>query len=533
MEHKNMQYARLMGMGLILVGACAGTSAWAAAVAQVNFAVGPTTAVGPDGKVRPLAKGDGLNVGDMVSTGTGRLQLRFTDGGLVSLQPQSSFKIDEYSYGGKADESEKGTFSLLKGALRTITGAIGRRDRASYRMNTEVATIGIRGTEYLVSLRDSLSVSVGEGAVALTNKAGELVVFQGQSAYVADATSLPVITFSKPSLPPEQAPQRSGSQTEQKKSESVPFVSGEQVSKSGVPVAVGHEVQPAPSPTPTPEPAPSPTPTPEPAPSPTPTPEPTPIPEPTPTPIPEPTPPPVSSSEANFASFSVYSTGAYVYHSPITVGFNSSTVATQLYDTVLNVWIDAGTTTVEGGTAGGGVVGWTRWSNGDLNDTGASVPFSGEFAGVHHVVGQPTPLADLQSLNGVGATGSYAMIGFTRPTFSDGVGAGLGSGAASGNITVNFGSLSLDADLQLSFQNGSNLYRLNTTGIPLSVADGRFASGGSFTSHQGTLGDCVNGCHTSFSGFMAGANAGYAAGIYLIDSDKGFSIQGATAFQKQ
>ena len=45
-----------------------------------------------------LEKGGAVAAGDTVITGNdGRVQLRFTDGGLVSLMPNSRFVVEEYS----------------------------------------------------------------------------------------------------------------------------------------------------------------------------------------------------------------------------------------------------------------------------------------------------------------------------------------------------------------------------------------------------------------------------------------------------
>ena len=118
-----------------------------APAAQVDFAVGNVTAVGSNGQSRALGKGAQIEQGDTVNTNGGRAQLRFTDGAYVSLQPESQFRIDQYRFDGKQDGNEKGFFSLLKGGLRTITGLVGRSNKANYQVSTSVATIGIRGTE--------------------------------------------------------------------------------------------------------------------------------------------------------------------------------------------------------------------------------------------------------------------------------------------------------------------------------------------------------------------------------------------------
>jgi hypothetical protein len=117
---------------------------------------------------------------------------------MVSLQPQTQFRIDAYEFKGQADGSEKGFFSLLKGALRTITGAIGKKDRKAYRLDTAVATIGIRGTIYSVAYGNSVTVNTDQGAVEACNNGGCLVVGAGQSGYIKDIDTAPVLLGAGP-----------------------------------------------------------------------------------------------------------------------------------------------------------------------------------------------------------------------------------------------------------------------------------------------------------------------------------------------
>jgi len=89
---------------------------YATGAATLDFAAGSVTAVSAAGSQRNLGKGSEVGSGDAVVTGDGgRAQLRFTDGGMVSLQPGSEFRIDNYRFSGKEDGEEKGFFSLLKG----------------------------------------------------------------------------------------------------------------------------------------------------------------------------------------------------------------------------------------------------------------------------------------------------------------------------------------------------------------------------------------------------------------------------------
>jgi hypothetical protein len=179
---------------------------YAAPAARVDFAVGNVTALGPGGQSRTLGKGSQVEQGETVATNNGRVQLRFTDGAYVSLQPQSEFRIDQYKFDGKADGSEKGFFSLIKGGLRTITGLVGRSNKANYQVTTSVATIGIRGTEYTIQYGQSITGTVGEGAINVCNGAGCLAVTNGESYYVQNQENKPVLTNKRTDLPPPEPP---------------------------------------------------------------------------------------------------------------------------------------------------------------------------------------------------------------------------------------------------------------------------------------------------------------------------------------
>ncbi len=177
---------------------------YGAPAAQVDFSVGNVTATGNNGQSRTLGKGAQIEQGDTVNTNGGRAQLRFTDGAYVSLQPESQFRIDQYQFNGKADGSEKGLFSLLKGGLRTITGLVGRTNKANYQVSTVVATIGIRGTEYTIQYGQSITGTVGEGEIEVCNGAGCLSVTNGESYYVQSQEIKPVLTANRTDLPPPE-----------------------------------------------------------------------------------------------------------------------------------------------------------------------------------------------------------------------------------------------------------------------------------------------------------------------------------------
>lgn len=153
-----------------------------AAAGRVEFAIGGVTATTAGGESRALSKGAEINSGDTIKTTDGRVQVRFTDGGYMSLQPNTEFVVESYNYDGKQDGSERGFFRLVEGGLRAITGIVGRTNRPAYRVATPVATIGIRGSEYLAEHREQkLKVRVIGGSIFIENEFGDLILFKGQS----------------------------------------------------------------------------------------------------------------------------------------------------------------------------------------------------------------------------------------------------------------------------------------------------------------------------------------------------------------
>ena len=118
-------------------------------VARALVSAGAVVAVGSDGAQRPLGKNTALFVGDVVKTAAHAYTvIAFRDQTRVTLQPETEFKIDQFVQAPATPESESTLFSLVRGGLRLATGLIGARRHDSVRINTRVATIGIRGTGF-------------------------------------------------------------------------------------------------------------------------------------------------------------------------------------------------------------------------------------------------------------------------------------------------------------------------------------------------------------------------------------------------
>src|SRR6188472_2504872 len=94
-------------------------------VGRVLVAAGDTVAIRGSQAV-PLKLGSTIQDGDALRTGqNSNLQVRFIDDSVISMKESSELRIDNFKFNGKADGSERAHFTLLKGGLRSMTGAIG------------------------------------------------------------------------------------------------------------------------------------------------------------------------------------------------------------------------------------------------------------------------------------------------------------------------------------------------------------------------------------------------------------------------
>lgn len=165
--------------------------AWGETAGRVNFVSGDVAAVKPDNTRRMLARGDMVNSGERLETGgKARVQIRFTDGSFLALQPNTVFSLDTYQFNKDKPEQSTLVFNFLKGSMRAISGAIGHINRASYAIKTPTATIGIRGTDYAgIVSNNQLLLNVLGGIVNLSNGMGSSDVQTGQTFIVKNGAA--------------------------------------------------------------------------------------------------------------------------------------------------------------------------------------------------------------------------------------------------------------------------------------------------------------------------------------------------------
>jgi len=146
-------------------------------IALAIWVKGTVTAAQPDQSPRTLGRRSAVYEHDVIATAkdsTG--EIAFTDGSVVSFNPESQFKIDQYNYKKGGGEADKSVMNLVKGGFRTITGAIPKENPQGYKINTPVATIGVRGTQYATVLSPvkGLLLQIEKGTIKVANGAGSI-----------------------------------------------------------------------------------------------------------------------------------------------------------------------------------------------------------------------------------------------------------------------------------------------------------------------------------------------------------------------
>ena len=460
------------GLLLALVSAAFANQASGAA-GRTEFTIGGVT-LARGGAEQPLARGTELDNGDVIRTNSGRAQIRFTDGSYVSLQPNTEFNIREYRYENKTDGSERGFFGLLKGAMRTVTGAIGRINRDRYQIATPTATVGIRGTGGVIQVQDDGSTLVvgTSGIWSLTNPSGSVDVPAGTSA----------VAPSDPNQPPQETTQQPASGPAPIPEKEPEFVAGDEVDEEGLPV------------------------------------------------VPPPAFTPLASGSGYFGvlAFS-YLFGAEL--SPVLgdAQFDATGRLTQLSDSSGQLFKLDPATGVHADFGTDGVLAWGRWTglvDGAYNFDGV-LPFSATYSGnqgFHYVVGMPTLTMPTTG------TATFALIGATRPTYVTDI--GVSPGTFSGSLSVDFARLTVGMNLNIAMPDSAY-----TIGGSAAISGSTFTGFQQFGQGSLTVsgGSCaVSGCNALVTGFFAGSNADRAGlGYHVNDSIASKDVIGAAAFQKQ
>ena len=165
-------------------------------VGSVVWVKGTIKAIQHDKTERILQKNSPIYLKDtLVTDAKSKAQIVFTDRTLMTFRESTQFHITEYQYKPKEKGSVgKYIMNLLEGGFRTITGAIAKRNPSDYQINTPVATIGVRGTDYTVYIhKGQLYMAQYQGTPCVNSGGGSLCLNEHiKFTHVPSRDTLPI-----------------------------------------------------------------------------------------------------------------------------------------------------------------------------------------------------------------------------------------------------------------------------------------------------------------------------------------------------
>lgn len=195
-------------LGILVVFLMSGAAAAAELFGTVDDVDGTAEVSSMAGTKAPIVIGTKIYVGQNITTANdGEVHIVTTDSALIALRPNSHFRVERYQ--AKGEDTDEIAFSLLKGALRSISGWIAKRNPTAYKLHTPTATIGVRGTDHETSILEAADGddlpgtydTVYEGMTVMQSERGNVEVRQGESAYAArNAEHAPALLARRPAF---------------------------------------------------------------------------------------------------------------------------------------------------------------------------------------------------------------------------------------------------------------------------------------------------------------------------------------------
>lgn len=169
-----LQSASLL-CGLLLAQAAAAQAP--VVVGETTLVIGQAQIINANGKSIPVTRGSVIQVGDVIQTEIGgHVHLRFVDGGRVSVRPSSRLQVENYTHSAQQPQLSAIKFTLQEGVVRSITGSWGESARERFRLNTPLAAIGVKGTDFIVRANaDATAATVFSGAIAVAPLQGSCI----------------------------------------------------------------------------------------------------------------------------------------------------------------------------------------------------------------------------------------------------------------------------------------------------------------------------------------------------------------------
>ena len=132
----------------------------------------------------PAKVGDAVFQGDIIRTkSSGKVQIHFQDDSALTISPDSRVAINEYVYNPDTNERQA-HLKIFHGLVHTLVNKIFKREAPDFTVETQTATIGVRGTDYYTLVAPALSdIYNNSGSTEVRNVFAEIpgkVVLKGR-----------------------------------------------------------------------------------------------------------------------------------------------------------------------------------------------------------------------------------------------------------------------------------------------------------------------------------------------------------------
>src|SRR5210317_728854 len=155
-------------------------------------------------KIQPN-KGSEVIADDDIRTGEGRMEVKFVDDSKLRMTEHTRIVIDNVVFDDDPSKSDL-AMTFAQGTARFVTGKLGSIDKENIRLRTPTASIGIRGTDFTVTVDEfgrTLVVllpdvnGISSGEIIVSTATGEVVL---NKPFESTTTSVSEMSPSAPAI---------------------------------------------------------------------------------------------------------------------------------------------------------------------------------------------------------------------------------------------------------------------------------------------------------------------------------------------
>jgi len=120
----------------------------------------------------------------VVTAKNSKAQLTFKDNTIITVGKESRFSVEEYLFDATPDSIAK--FNMITGTIRAVSGKIGKIAPEKFIVRTKTATIGIRGTDFIVQVSSNGEITIlcMQGSIVVRSADGVNVAIVPAGSYI-------------------------------------------------------------------------------------------------------------------------------------------------------------------------------------------------------------------------------------------------------------------------------------------------------------------------------------------------------------